>query len=543
MSENNPLLPAGSYRLQGGIRLEQHGEQILALSDYPLRVVRLKPTMARLLALCTEPRTCMQLAEVMKIPLKRVEALCDQLRWKGLLEAGPLLPPATWPTVSIIIPAYNRVCELGRCLQSLLLQDYPARLEIIVVDDASTDNTCIMMEQYIQKKLSEQVSLRLVRHRQRCGIGTSRNDGAAIAQHELLAYIDSDCVASSNWLRELVPAFQQLAIGAVGGMIRAYERESLLGRYEDVRSSLFMGQRPQQVKPEGPLTYLPTASFLVRRSLWQQLGGFASISLGEDVDFCRRLLTSGAGILYLPQGVVYHDYRTTLPAFLRTRVAYASSEASLLLRHAVERRVLLLPPEPAIFAMSLIMGTTGIAYMSMAPTRGVTTLISPRRRRNNICSDTPCGCHARCHASRYHAIPQIFPFLIAVITCLVGSRRRLKALRVQQVPLGMMAVLKATVRGNLSYTYHLCRHLTRYYTLPALLIGLFMPPLFMCILLMCAVVIGVDYVRLQPQMRVGAFALCAMLDDCAYEIGVAQGCIQRRTWKPLIPIIKNTVRT
>ena len=516
MSENNPMLPSGTYRLQSGIHLEQHGEQILALSDYPLRVVRLKSTMARLLALCTEPRTCMQLAEAMKMPLKRVEALCDQLRWKGLLEAGPLLPPTMWPRVSIIIPAYNRMGELERCLQSLLLQDYPARLEIIVVDDASTDNTCTMIEQYIQKKLPEQVSLRLVRHIQRCGIGTSRNDGAAIAQHELLAYIDSDCVASSDWLRELVPAFQQLAIGAVGGMIRAYKRENLLGRYEDVRSSLFMGQRPQQVKLEGPLTYLPTASFLVRRSLWQQLGGFASISLGEDVDFCRRLLTSGAGILYLPQGVIYHDYRTTLLAFLRTRVAYASSEASLLLRHAVKRRVLLLPPGPAIFASAMLGGGTGAMVACQ------------NRSRIKFCG---------------HWVCTSIVFLIAIITCLVGSRRRLKALRAQQVPLGMMAVLKATVRGNLSYTYHLCRHLTRYYTLPALLIGSFMPPLFMCMLLMCAVVIGVDYVRLRPQMRIGAFALCAMLDDCAYEIGVAQGCIQHRTWKPLIPIIKNTVRT
>lgn len=515
MNERQKTLPPGTYQLQSGVRLEQHGEQVLALSDYPLRVVRLKPTLARLVALCVEPRTCAQLAEATKIPLKRVEALCDQLRWKGLLEAGPLLPPATWPRISIIVPAYNRVSELERCLQTLLLQDYPARLEIIVVDDASTDNTCAMVERYIQRILLEQVSLRLVCHTQRSGIGVSRNDGAKVAQYDLLAYIDSDCVASPVWLRELVPAFQQPAIGAVGGMIRAYERESMLGCYEDVRSSLFMGQRPQQVKLAGPLTYLPTASFLVRRSLWQQLGGFAAISLGEDVDFCRRLLNSGAGILYLPQGVVYHDYRTTLRAFLRTRVAYASSEAELLLRHAVERRVLLLPPEAAIFAASLIGGVTGVM--------------------------TPRPTHPRINFYGYKVITQASMFLIAMITCLAGSRRRLKALKAQQIHLGVLMLLKVTVRANLSYTYHLCRHLTRYYTLPALLIGLLVLPLFICILLMCAIVIGVDYVRLKPQMRVGAFALCALLDDCAYEIGVVQGCIQHRTWKPLIPIIKKTV--
>src|SRR5579875_1154719 len=514
-------IPAGTYRLQRGVRLEQYGEhgaQVLALSDYPLRVVRLKPTQARLLQLCTEPRTCTQLAEMLALPIKRVEALCDQLRWRGLLEAGPVLPPATWPPVSVIIPSYNRARELERCLQSLLRQNYPAALEIIVVDDASTDDTCAMVERYMQKALPPNTALRLLRHTGRTGVGTSRNDGAASAQHALLAYIDSDCVASSNWLCELVPTFQQAAIGAVGGMIRAFKRESLLGRYEDARSSLFMGQRAQQVKREGPLTYLPTASFLVRRALWQQLGGFANLSLGEDVDFCRRIIDSGASILYLPRGVVYHDYRTSLPAFLRTRMAYASSEASLLLRHAVEHRVLFLPPEPALFASATLGGIASSAPLS------ITTGIQSTYRRRPASWLLQAGM-----------------FLIAIVTCLIGSQRRLKALRAQRVPLGALTVLKATVRGHLSYMYHLCRHLTRYYTLPALLIGWLLPPLLVCLLLMCAIVIGVDYVRLKPRMNIAAFVLCALLDDCAYEIGVVQGCIRHRTWKPLVPVIKHKI--
>ncbi len=121
-----------------------------------------------------------------------------------------------------------------------------------------------------------------------------------------------------------------------------------------------MGARPQQVRLEGPLKYLPTANLLLRRAIWQQLGGFAPLTQGEDVDFCRRVLLSGAHIRYIPQGVVYHDYRTTLKSFLKIRTAYATAEAALLQRHPTERRILVLPPEQATFAGLVLGGLWGM---------------------------------------------------------------------------------------------------------------------------------------------------------------------------------------
>src|SRR5215831_14310870 len=132
----------GHYRLQPGIRIQPQDKSSIAICNYPLRLVRLSPVAARLLSLCREEHTCEQLAQAINMPVKRVEALCDQLRWKGLLEAGPASPPPEWPLISIVIPTYNRARELERCLHSLFTLDYPTHcLEIIVVDDASTDET------------------------------------------------------------------------------------------------------------------------------------------------------------------------------------------------------------------------------------------------------------------------------------------------------------------------------------------------------------------------------------------------------------------
>ncbi|HEY6285558.1 MAG TPA: hypothetical protein VIX20_07850, partial [Ktedonobacteraceae bacterium] len=92
--------------------------------------------------------------------------------------------------------------------------------------------------------------------------------------------------------------------------------------------------------------------------------------------------------------------------------------------------------------------------------------------------------------------------------------------------------------GHLAYTYHLSRHLTRYYTLLLVIVSFLVPPVFIFLFILCGIVIVVDYVRLRPDMDIGRYALCSLLDDCAYEVGVVWGCMKLGTWKPLMPVIK-----
>ncbi len=510
------------YRLTSGIRIVQYEAGMLAIRSYPLRVVKITRLAAQALQYCASEHTSEELACSLKLPPQKARALCEQLWRKDLLEVGPALPPPTWPDVSIIIPSYNRVAQLERCLRSLYALDYPRQhLEILVVDDASTDETAPMLQRLLQEPAMQRFPVRAVTHAARKGVAISRNTGAETAKYDLLAYIDSDCVASPGWLTELVPALQDTRIAAVGGMIRSYDTISTLGRYEDVRSSLFMGMRTQQVRLKGPLTYLPTANMLVRRAAWQQIGGFAPLTFGEDVDFCRRLLTHNFQIRYLPQGIVYHDYRTRLMAFFSIRASYASAEAALLRRHPNERRILLLPPEQATFAVSAIAGLWGLLL----------TLIKSKANRSQLpaCTGGASGKLAT------------IGFTLALLLTLLGANKRHHQIRKQRIPIHSFTTFWATLRSNMAYTYHLCRHLTRYYMLPMLAIGLLLPPLLLLLLILCGIVIGVDYARLRPTMGFGRYMLCSMLDDCAYEVGVVRGCIKQRTWKPLVPVVKKRV--
>jgi cellulose synthase/poly-beta-1,6-N-acetylglucosamine synthase-like glycosyltransferase len=298
-----------------------------------------------------------------------------------------------------------------------------------------------------------------------------------------------------------------------------------------------MGNRPQQVRLEGPLTYLPTANLLIRRTIWQQLGGFAPLSQGEDVDFCRRMLLSGAHIRYVPQGTVYHDYRTTLKSFLKIRAAYATAEAALLQRHPTERRILILPPEQATFA-GFVLGGLWCVLLSFLPNK---------RNIVRVRCITPLGVGVRCIAPKHERSNVRSPFIVTFIIgtflsalslTLFSTRNRHQKVQQQHIPIPFVTVFKATLRGNLAYTYHLCRHLTRYYTLPLLLLGLLFFPFAILIAIMLCIVVSVDYWRLKPSMNWFAYAVCAILNDCAYEVGVVQGCIKQKTWKPLMPIIR-----
>jgi hypothetical protein len=135
----------------------------------------------------------------------------------------------------------------------------------------------------------------------------------------------------------------------------------------------------------------------------------------------------------------------------------------------------------------------------------------------------------------------ILPFLLAFLLSIVSTYHRFQKVKAYGSVIDLPIVMKATLRGHLAYMYHLSRHLTRYYTLPIFICSFFVPSVFILLFILCGMVIGVDYVRLKPQMDIGRYAFCSLLDDCAYEVGVVWGCMKYEMWKPLVPVIKTTV--
>ena len=218
------------------------------------------------------------------------------------------------PQISAIICTHNRAQYLGAAIDSLLNQDFTEEYEVIVVDNASSDRT----REVIEARLSYP-RLRYV-HESVLGLSVARNTGAKQAQSPILAYLDDDAVASSQWLQVLHGAYQnneKLAIA--GGKVTLLWADGIesprwlspglagnLGAY-DLGEAIVYIDRPG-LTPRG-------LNYSIRQSFLEQIGGF-DVNLGrvgknllsnEELVMTERALELGWQVAYLPAATVAHN--------------------------------------------------------------------------------------------------------------------------------------------------------------------------------------------------------------------------------------------
>ncbi len=222
-----------AYRLRKNVSIPQTDGNVQLVLSYPLKSVRIHPYWRNLFKHLSN-REFSSFETIQSITKSRnpegLEFFLNDLVRKGFLVRRGVSALSDHLFVSVIIPVRNRHEDIDACLQSLRELDYPYdKLDIIVVDDASTDQTPDVVSHY---------PVRLIRLKQHKQASYCRNLAAQNARGDLLAFIDSDCLADSAWLRELVPAFKDAQLGALGGVVDSYLDENGLDRYEKVKSSL-----------------------------------------------------------------------------------------------------------------------------------------------------------------------------------------------------------------------------------------------------------------------------------------------------------------
>jgi len=255
--------------------------------------------------------------------------------------AQPVPPPLDVPPpVTVVVPVKDRPAGLDRLLRAV--RDHAATdpvAEIVVVDDGSADPAA-------HASVAAAHDATLVR-RPVCGrAAAARNDGAAAAKGEVLAFVDSDCVPRPGWLASLLPHFADPLVAAVAPRIVAHPARGAAGwlaAYESARSPLDRGPLPGRVVPGGRVPFVPTAALLVRAEAFGE-GFDTTLTGGEDVDFVWRLTARGAHVRYEPAGEVEHEHRTTPRDFVTRRVYYGRTAAPLARRHPGAARPLAVSP-------------------------------------------------------------------------------------------------------------------------------------------------------------------------------------------------------
>ncbi|HEY8586946.1 MAG TPA: glycosyltransferase [Rhodanobacter sp.] len=218
------------------------------------------------------------------------------------------LPVADKPRVSIIIPVYGQLAWTLACLRSIALHGAAASFEVIVVDDNSPDDTVAT--------LARMEGLQLLRNTDNLGFIGSCNAGAAKARGEFLVFLNNDTQVTSGWLDAMLRCFAERADCGIAGSRLVYPDGRLqeagglvfadgscwnTGRFESRDAPAFRWRRQ--------VDYVSGASLLIRRELFQQVGGFdARYAPGyyEDVDLAFAVRRLGLRVYYEPASTVIH---------------------------------------------------------------------------------------------------------------------------------------------------------------------------------------------------------------------------------------------
>ncbi|MBI5604170.1 MAG: mycofactocin biosynthesis glycosyltransferase MftF [Deltaproteobacteria bacterium] len=483
-----PIIKPLAYRLRKSVHYSQRNGAPFLVLDFPLKTLRLNPFWIPLLETLSGDLfiPLEHLATLASsVPADKCEFFLNSLVEKGFLEFEGISPLSEFPFVSIIIPVRNRPEAIAACLESLLHIDYPAeKLEILVIDDNSTDRTPEVVSGF---------PVRLIALKEHKQASYCRNLAAREARGEILAFIDSDCLAEPLWLKELVPAFKDPNLGAVGGVVEAFSGDNGLDRYEEVKSSLKIGSWFKRSIKEDRFFYLPSCNLLVIKTHFLKLGGFREdLFVGEDVDVCWRLQDDGFPVEYRPQGTVYHQHRNSLWPFCLRRFQYGTSEPWLQRWHSRRRKQLLILPAESLFWIFLI---SGIIFVSW-PLLGVSSGI----------------------------------FLLDTII-------RFIALSSRRIPLGFKSLLLAGIREYLAFFYHWAAFFSRYYLFVPLLIFPFLPMISLALIGLHLLNGAVEYFIKKPRLNFFSFLFYFTLDQLAYQAGVWWGCLKNRCFHPVNPVL------
>lgn len=234
--------------------------------------------------------------------------------------------------VSVIIPAYNRGALLPRALASVAAQRPRPPLEVIVIDDASSDDTA---------QVAEELGARVVRHNRNLGAASARNSGIAAARGEWIAFLDSDDEWLPHHLATLWPRRWGHVLVAGASM-----RQGATGREVPV-SHRFLDERGWTIADPGPLlerNQIPASGNLVSREVLTALDGYdTSLGYAEDFDLWIRILERGkAHVVPIPI-TRYHRHggqksKSEGPRTTQRRIARSYSDRAWWSARLVARR-------------------------------------------------------------------------------------------------------------------------------------------------------------------------------------------------------------
>lgn len=251
-------------------------------------------------------------------------------------------------SLSLIIAIYNRKDELFELLNSLSHQT-DRDFEVIIVDDGSLINLRPTTEFF-----SESLDIQFFR-KDNSGPGLSRNYGARRAKNEWLVFVDSDVIVETNYIENIKKNLTQIPCDAFGGADKAHKGFNLMQKAISYSMTSVFTTGGIRGNKKAVSRFQPRSFNMgVKKTAFEQVGGFSEMRIGEDPDLSMTLWEHGFTTAFFSDIGVYHKRRTDFGKFSKQVYQFGCARPILNQRHP--KYVKLSFAFPTVFMLGYVLG-------------------------------------------------------------------------------------------------------------------------------------------------------------------------------------------
>lgn len=259
-----------------------------------------------------------------------------------------------YPSLAILIPAYNEEKNIGQTIQSALDLKYPRPVEIVVIDDGSTDGTLKVARQFPVKVIAATHG----------GKANAVNAGIRKTRSDIIVTLDADSFPEPDALLELIPYLEDDDVGAVTSALKVHSPNNMIEKLQwlEYVSSIFMRKLMSAI---GALYIIPGPLSAYKRSAFDAIGLFEVGNITEDTEIGLRMLSHNLRIDNCASAIVHTKAPKTLYAFVKQRIRWYSG----FLHNAKKHKNLFFSPEHG--DISLFLPFVFLGFFSMFLSMGI----------------------------------------------------------------------------------------------------------------------------------------------------------------------------